>query len=65
MPKTKTRRAAAKRFRVTAKGKVMYVRSGLRHNLEHKPASKRRKLGKPGTLGGTAAHQAKRLLGRS
>jgi ribosomal protein L35 len=34
MPKMKTSRAAKKRFKITATGKVRFQRSGLRHNLE-------------------------------
>ena len=38
MPKMKTNSAASKRVRVTGKGKLMHVGSGMRHNLEHKSA---------------------------
>ena len=42
MPKMKTRRAAAKRFSLTAKGKVKIKKANLRHILEKKsPKSKR------------------------
>ncbi len=34
MPKMKTRRAAAKRFSLTASGKFKRKRANLRHNLE-------------------------------
>ncbi len=34
--KLKTRKAAAKRFRFTATGKVKFGRSGRRHNLSHR-----------------------------
>jgi large subunit ribosomal protein L35 len=44
MPKMKTNSAASKRVRVTATGKVMHAGSGMRHNLEHKSARKRREL---------------------
>ncbi len=33
MPKIKTNSAASKRVRVTGKGKLMHVGSGMRHNL--------------------------------
>ena len=36
MPKMKTRKAASKRFRVTANGKVKYKKQGLRHILTKK-----------------------------
>jgi len=43
MPKLKTNRAAAKRFRKTAKGFKRYA-SGRRHNLGHKPRKQKRHL---------------------
>ena len=43
MPKLKTSRAAAKRFRKTANGFKSYA-SGRRHNLGHKPRKIKRKL---------------------
>ena len=43
MPKLKTNRAAAKRFRKTAKGFKSYS-SGRRHNLGHKPRKTKRQL---------------------
>jgi len=50
MPKLKSRRAAAKRFRVTKKGKVMRRHAGMRHLLESKSPKSRRKLGKAGQV---------------
>jgi large subunit ribosomal protein L35 len=41
MPKLKTNRAAAKRFRKTAKGWKKYA-SGRRHNLGHKDSKRKR-----------------------
>jgi large subunit ribosomal protein L35 len=43
MPKLKTNRAAAKRFRKTAKGWKSYS-AGRRHNLGHKSRKVKRKL---------------------
>jgi large subunit ribosomal protein L35 len=43
MPKLKTNRAAAKRFRKTAKGFKSYA-SGRRHNLGHKDSKRKRQL---------------------
>ena len=43
MPKLKTNRAAAKRFRKTAKGFKSYS-AGRRHNLGHKPRKTKRQL---------------------
>ena len=36
MPKQKTNRAAAKRFKVTSNGRVLYKKKGLRHILTKK-----------------------------
>ncbi len=50
MPKpiarSKTRKSVAKRFKVTAKGKVIRTRAGRRHLLECKTAKQKRKLAK-------------------
>lgn len=45
MPKQKTHKAVAKRFKVTARRKVLYRRAGSRHLLSTKTAKRRRKLG--------------------
>lgn len=41
----KTRKAVAKRFKVTATGKVLRPRAGKRHLLASKNAKRRRSLG--------------------
>jgi large subunit ribosomal protein L35 len=65
MPKTKTSRAASKRFKVTKTGKVLYTRAGLRHNLEHKSGKRKRALARPGQLSTNAYREVRRLLGGS
>ena len=42
MPKLKTKNAAAKRFKVTAKGKFKHRQTGLRHILEWRSAKQKR-----------------------
>lgn len=42
MPKLKTRKSAAKRFKVTGTGKYKRQQSGLKHNLSHKNAAGKR-----------------------
>jgi len=42
----KTRKSVAKRFKVTARGKVLRSRAGRRHLLAGKNAKRRRSLGK-------------------
>jgi len=64
MPKMKTNRAAAKRFRVTPKGKVLYQPSGLRHNLESKSGKRKRKLSGVETLSDRDKHIVLRMLGK-
>jgi large subunit ribosomal protein L35 len=44
MPKLKSRKAAAKRFRATGTGKVMRRKSFRAHLLEHKGSSRKRRL---------------------
>lgn len=44
MPKLKTRRATAKRFRITGTGKIVRRRAGHNHLLEHKTTKRKRKL---------------------
>lgn len=44
MPKMKTHRAAAKRYKVTASGKILRRSAGTKHLLAHKPVSRKRKL---------------------
>lgn len=50
MPKSiarsKTRKAVAKRFKITATGKVMRTRAGRRHLLECKSPKRKRNLAK-------------------
>ena len=64
MPKMKTNRAAAKRFKVTGTGKATRGRSGLRHGMIGKTRSRKRKL--VGMEVVAAADQARvlRMLGR-
>ena len=42
---TKTRKAVAKRFKITGTGKVMRARAGRRHLLSCKNSKRRRRLG--------------------
>ena len=50
MPKMKSRRAAAKRFKITGSGKLKFKKGGLRHNLENKSSNRKRKATKPGVV---------------
>ena len=44
MPKMKTNRAAAKRFKVTGSGRVRRPKGGAQHNMIGKSRSRRRRL---------------------
>jgi large subunit ribosomal protein L35 len=63
MPKLKTNRAAAKRFRKTAKGWKKYS-SGRRHNLGHKDSKRKRhaRSGGSSLVDHSDAHRIDQLL---
>ena len=65
MPKMKTHRGAAKRFKVTGSGKLMRRQVGMNHILEKKPSTRTRRLKRDVVLSGGDERQAKRLLGRA
>jgi len=44
MPKMKTHRAAAKRYKVTATGKIMRRQAGKGHLLAHKSSARKNRL---------------------
>ena len=44
MPKLKSRKAAAKRFKVTKSGKIMRYKAGKKHILEHKSSKTKREM---------------------
>ena len=46
----KTKKAASKRFKITATGKVLRSRAGRRHLAQTKNAKRRRRLGKAAVL---------------
>lgn len=62
MPKRKTRRGAAKRFSLTASGKVKYKKAYLRHILTSKTAKNKRGLRKSGVLNDVETSRIKQLL---
>jgi large subunit ribosomal protein L35 len=63
MPKMKTDRGAAKRFKVTGTGRIMRRRAFRNHLLEKKPSKRLRRLGREAEVVGGDARQVKRLLG--
>ncbi len=63
MPKMKTHRGAAKRFKVTGTGKIMRRKAFRSHILEKKPSTRTRRLAKEAELRGGDRAQVKQLLG--
>jgi large subunit ribosomal protein L35 len=61
MPKLKTNRAAAKRFRVTATGKLKHRKAFRSHILTKKANKRMRKLRKADYVDSTNVKQVKRL----
>lgn len=62
MPKIKTNRAAAKRFRTTKSGKFKRSKSFGAHLLTGKSAKRRRKLRKASLLSREDTRRVKRML---
>ena len=50
MPKVKTKKGAAKRFKVTGTGKVKYKKANLRHIMKAKTEKQKRNLKQRGVL---------------
>jgi large subunit ribosomal protein L35 len=62
MPKLKTHKGAAKRFKKTASGKVKRGHSGLRHILSSKAKKRKRKLGKSTLVSAGDLRKVKRMI---
>jgi large subunit ribosomal protein L35 len=62
MPKMKTSRGAAKRFKMTGTGKVKRRHGYLRHILVNKTRKQKRRLGKSAIVDKTNEKAIKRLL---
>lgn len=62
MPKIKTKRGAAKRFRVTGSGKVKRSRAFRRHILTTKTRKQKRQLRKATLVSSANEKSVKRLL---
>jgi large subunit ribosomal protein L35 len=64
MPKMKTHRGAAKRFRITTTGKIRRRKAFMNHILEKKPSKRTRRLNRPTAVAAADREQVKRMLGR-
>ncbi len=63
MPKMKTHKGTAKRFKVTKSGRIKRRKAGKRKLLSHKNGKKIRQLRKPTLAVGKSEKTLKRLLG--
>lgn len=64
MPKMKTHRGAAKRFKVTGSGKLRRRRAYRNHILEKKASTRTRRLKDEVVLSDADAPRIKRMLGQ-
>ncbi|MGH7905490.1 MAG: 50S ribosomal protein L35 [Candidatus Binataceae bacterium] len=62
MPKIKTNRSAAKRFKITKTGKAMHKRAYLRHLLSSKSPNRKRRLRASGVLNAVDAKMVRALI---
>ncbi len=63
MPKMKTHRGAAKRFKVTGSGKIMRRKAFRNHILEKKSSKRTRRLAREAEVLGGDRDKVRRLLG--
>ena len=63
MPKQKTRRGAAKRFRLTGSGKLKRNKANHRHMLIRRSKSVKRKMRHAGIVDGSDSKKVRRMLG--
>ncbi len=64
MPKQKTHKGAAKRYKVTGSGKIRHQKAWRGHNRHKKNARQWRRVAGEATLTGGNKKRAARLLGR-
>ncbi len=62
MPKLKSNRAAAKRFKVTASGKIKHRKANRSHILGGKVRKRKRQLRAPGFIDATNVESVRKLL---
>lgn len=62
MPKMKTRRGAAKRFKVTGSGKIRRHKANKSHILTKKTSKRKRRLRKSTILTGVEVKRVKKMI---
>lgn len=63
MPKMKSHRGAAKRFKVTPTGKIRRRKAFVNHILEKKSARRKRRLNSPDFVSDSDQKRVRRMLG--
>ena len=63
MPKMKTHRGAARRFKITGTGKIVRRKAGMNHILEKKPSKRTRRLAGPVDVAKGDGARISRMLG--
>ena len=64
MPKMKTRKAVAKKFKVTRNGKLVINKSGRSHLMSSKSGKRKRQLRVPEVYDGPDKQTIKHMLGK-
>jgi large subunit ribosomal protein L35 len=64
MPKIKTHKGAAKRFKITGSGKILWVKAYKGHILTKKNAERKRRLSKMQEVSASDSKKVRRLLAR-
>jgi large subunit ribosomal protein L35 len=64
MPKMKTHRGAAKRFKVTGTGKLRRRQAFMNHILEKKPSTRTRRLNREADVAPGDVKSVRRMLGQ-
>jgi large subunit ribosomal protein L35 len=62
MPKLKSHSGSKKRFKISARGKVMHKKAGARHLLQGMSSSRSRQLRRPTSLNNQQARVVKAML---
>ena len=62
MPKIKSNKGAAKRFRTTGKGKIKMKRAGFKHNLRKRGQKTKRELRLGGYVDGSDFKRIQKLI---
>lgn len=63
MPKMKTNKSVASRFKVTGTGKLVRHRPAKRHKLEKKSSTRKRRLSAPALVDDSLLKTYKRMMG--